>query len=69
VAEQFDWVHAIDRLKIAERLSAQRPADLAPLQVCIQVNISEDSKSGVRPRKCRRWRAPWPHCRTCGCAA
>ncbi|MGE6495864.1 YggS family pyridoxal phosphate-dependent enzyme [Cupriavidus metallidurans] len=52
VAEQFDWVHAIDRLKIAERLSAQRPADLAPLQVCIQVNISnEDTKSGVLPKE------------------
>ncbi|MBV8270976.1 MAG: YggS family pyridoxal phosphate-dependent enzyme [Cupriavidus sp.] len=50
VAEQFDWVHAIDRLKIAERLSAQRPAGMAPLQVCIQVNISrEDTKSGVPP--------------------
>ena len=50
VAEQFDWVHAIDRLKIAERLSAQRPAGLPPLQVCIQVNISdEDTKSGVAP--------------------
>ncbi|GMG91174.1 YggS family pyridoxal phosphate enzyme [Cupriavidus sp. TKC] len=52
VAEQFDWVHAIDRLKIAERLSAQRPANLAPLQVCIQVNISnEDTKSGVLPEE------------------
>ncbi len=50
VAEHFDWVHAIDRLKIAERLSAQRPADMAPLQVCIQVNISgEATKSGVAP--------------------
>lgn len=50
VAEQFDWVHAIDRLKIAERLSAQRPAGMAPLQACIQVNISrEASKSGVAP--------------------
>lgn len=50
VAEHFDWVHAIDRLKIAERLSAQRPAGMAPLQVCIQVNIShEASKSGVAP--------------------
>ena len=48
VAEHFDWVHTIDRLKIAERLSAQRPAALAPLSVCIQVNISgEASKSGV----------------------
>ncbi|MBB1634166.1 YggS family pyridoxal phosphate-dependent enzyme [Cupriavidus sp. UME77] len=50
VAEQFDWVHAIDRLRIAERLSAQRPASMAPLQVCLQVNISgEASKSGVAP--------------------
>ena len=50
VAEAFDWVHSIDRLKIAERLSEQRPAALAPLQVCLQVNISgEDSKSGVAP--------------------
>lgn len=47
VAEHFHWVHGIERLKIAERLSAQRPATLPPLQVCIQVNVSgEDSKSG-----------------------
>ena len=47
VAEHFDWVHSIERLKIAERLSAQRPADLPPLQVCVQVNVSgEASKSG-----------------------
>ncbi|CAJ94180.1 Pyridoxal 5'-phosphate homeostasis protein YggS, UPF0001 family [Cupriavidus necator] len=50
VAEHFDWVHAVDRLRIAERLSAQRPAGMAALQVCIQVNISgEASKSGVAP--------------------
>ncbi len=50
VAEQFDWVHSIDRLKLAERLSAQRPVDREPLQVCLQVNISgEASKSGVAP--------------------
>jgi pyridoxal phosphate enzyme (YggS family) len=50
VAEAFDWVHSIDRLKIAERLSEQRPAALPPLQVCLQVNVSgEDSKSGVAP--------------------
>ena len=50
VAEQADWVHSIDRLKIAERLSAQRPAGLPPLQVCVQVNVSgEASKSGVAP--------------------
>lgn len=50
VAEHFAWVHGIDRLKIAERLSAQRPATLPPLQVCIQVNVSgEASKHGVGP--------------------
>lgn len=50
VAETAHWVHAIDRLKIAERLSAQRPAHLPPLQVCVQVNVSgEDSKSGCSP--------------------
>ncbi len=48
VAEHFDWVHSVDRLKIAERLSAQRPPGLSPLSVCLQVNISgEASKSGV----------------------
>jgi pyridoxal phosphate enzyme (YggS family) len=50
VAEHFDWVHSVDRLKIAERLSVQRPAALAPLQVCVQINVSgEASKSGVPP--------------------
>ena len=50
VAEQFDWVHSVDRLKIAQRLSDQRPAHLPPLQVCLQVNISgEASKSGLKP--------------------
>ena len=50
VAEQFDWVHSVDRLKIAQRLSEQRPAHLPPLQVCLQVNISgEASKSGLLP--------------------
>ena len=50
VAAAFDWVHSVDRLKVAERLSAQRPAELAPLQVCLQVNIGgEASKSGVAP--------------------
>lgn len=48
VAEAFDWVHSVDRLKIAQRLSEQRPAHLPPLQVCLQVNISgEASKSGL----------------------
>ncbi len=50
VAEQFDWVHTVDRLKIAQRLSEQRPALLPPLNVCLQVNISgEASKSGLAP--------------------
>ena len=64
VAEAFDWVHSVDRLKIAQRLAEQRPAGLPPLQLCLQVNISgEDSKSGVDWRTCRRWQRPWPHCR------
>ncbi|CAN7193087.1 YggS family pyridoxal phosphate-dependent enzyme [Acidovorax sp. LjRoot129] len=50
VAEHFDWVHTVDRLKIAERLSAQRPEHLAPLQLCVQVNIDGGpTKSGVAP--------------------
>lgn len=52
VAEHFAWVHSIERLKIAERLSAQRPAGLPPLQVCVQVNVSgEESKSGCAPEE------------------
>ncbi|MCE1242951.1 YggS family pyridoxal phosphate-dependent enzyme [Oryzomicrobium sp.] len=58
VAETFAWVHSIDRLKLAERLSAQRPAGLPPLNVCVQVNVSgEDTKSGCTleeaPALCR----------------
>ncbi|RVT45324.1 YggS family pyridoxal phosphate-dependent enzyme [Rheinheimera sediminis] len=50
IAFYADWVHSIERLKIAERLSAQRPSDKAPLQVLLQVNISgEESKSGINP--------------------
>jgi len=50
VAEHFDWVHTIDRLKIAERLSVQRPPQLAPLSVCIQVRLGgEATKSGIDP--------------------
>ena len=48
IAEAFNWVHSVDRLKIAERLSAQRPGGLPPLQVCIEVNVSgEATKGGV----------------------
>lgn len=47
IAEHFNWVHSVDRLKIAQRLSSQRPSKLAPLQICLEVNLSaERSKSG-----------------------
>jgi pyridoxal phosphate enzyme (YggS family) len=50
VAEHFDWAHTVDRLKIAQRLSDQRPAHLAPLNVCLQVNIDGgETKSGIAP--------------------
>lgn len=50
IAGHFSWVHGVDRLRIAARLSEQRPAELPPLQVCVQINISgEASKSGVPP--------------------
>lgn len=50
IAEHFDWVHTVDREKIAQRLSQQRPSHLAPLNICLQVNISgEASKSGMAP--------------------
>lgn len=52
IAENFAWVHSIDRKKIADRLSKDRPESLPPLQVCLQVNVSgEDSKSGVAPKE------------------
>ena len=52
VAERFDWVHTVDRLRIARRLNDQRPAFLPPLNVCLQVNVSgEPSKAGVRPEE------------------
>src|SRR6202034_4091824 len=50
IAQAFDWVHGVDRLKIAERLSAQRPHYAPPLQLCIQVNIAgESGKAGIEP--------------------
>jgi pyridoxal phosphate enzyme (YggS family) len=50
ISQNFDWVHSVDRLKIAQRLNDARPAAMAPLQICLQVNVSnEDSKSGVAP--------------------
>jgi hypothetical protein len=52
VAENFQWLHTVDRIKIAERLSRQRPGSMSPLNLCIQVNIDgEKSKSGVAPRE------------------
>lgn len=52
IAENFSWVHSVDRVKIAERLAAARPVVLAPLNVCLQVNVSgEASKSGVAPNE------------------
>ena len=52
VAEHFNWVHTVDRLKIAKRLSEQRPEGMPPLNICIQVNISEEeSKSGCSPEE------------------
>jgi len=54
IAEHFDWVHSVDREKIAQRLSEQRPANMPPLNICLQVNISgEASKSGVAPTEVR----------------
>ena len=69
-AARFAWVHTIDRAKIAQRLSAARPVDTPPLDVCIQVNISgEASKSGRRRRRGGGARArPWRRCHDCGCA-
>ena len=50
IAQHFDWVQSVDRLSVAQRLSAQRPSHLAPLNICIQVNIdNEPQKSGVLP--------------------
>ncbi len=52
IAEHFDWVHSVDRLKIAQRLSEQRPEELGALNICLQVNISaEASKSGLTPEE------------------
>lgn len=52
IAERFDWVHSVDRIKIAKRLSEQRPVDREPLNICLQVNVSgEETKSGVTPEQ------------------
>jgi PLP dependent protein len=73
VAENFDWVHSVDRLKIAERLSDQRGGNMAALNVCLQVNVSgEASKSGVTPDEAlalARAVAALPHLRLRGLMA
>jgi len=54
IAEHFDWVHGVDRLKIAQRLSDARPIEMPPLDICIEVNVSgEQSKGGVQPAEVR----------------
>ena len=63
VAEHFAWVHSVERLKIAERLSEQRPPTLPPLNVCLQVNVSgEASKSGCAPDEAPALAMPSRHC-------
>jgi PLP dependent protein len=60
VAEHFDWVQSVDRLKIAQRLSEQRPPELPPLQLCLQVNVDGGAnKSGVAPADCPPWPKRW----------
>ena len=70
IAEHFDWVHSVDRLKIAQRLSDQRPTALPPLNICLQVNVSgEASKSGCAPEelpKLAQAVAAMPHLRLRG---
>ena len=52
IAGHFDWVHSVDRIRVAERLNAARPADLPPLNICIQVNVdAEPTKSGIVPEQ------------------
>jgi pyridoxal phosphate enzyme (YggS family) len=66
VAEHFDWCHTVDRLKIATRLSEQRPSHLPPLNVLIQINISdEQSKSGILLDALDGWQRRLPPCPTC----
>ncbi|NOU00913.1 MAG: YggS family pyridoxal phosphate-dependent enzyme [Gallionella sp.] len=73
IAENFAWVHSVDRLKIAERLSEQRPANMPPLQICLQVNISnEKSKSGVASNEVEELAyaiAKLPNLKLCGLMA
>ena len=69
VTEHFAWVHSVDRLKIAQRLSDQRPAHLPALNICLQVNVSgEASKSGCHPDELRPWVSRLHNRPTCACA-
>ncbi|TDT44400.1 hypothetical protein DES49_0502 [Halospina denitrificans] len=73
IAEHFDWVHSVDRLKVAQRLSEQRPEEMGPLNLCLQVNIDEaPTKSGVAPEstlELARAVAALPRCRLRGLMA
>ena len=70
VAEAFDWVHTIDRLKVAERLAEQRPAGLAPLQLCFRsTSAVRPAKAALRPATWRPWPVPWPRCRPSACGS
>lgn len=63
LAEKFDWVHGVDRLIIAERLSSQRLDTQPPLNLCIQVNIDvQDSKMAANQRKCLNWSKKLVNC-------
>ena len=65
IAQHFDWVHSVDRLKIASRLNEARPESLGPLNICIQMNSSEEaSKSGVRSEERRVGKECIPPCRS-----
>ena len=70
IAENFAWVHSVDRLKIAERLSAQRPPHLPPLNVCLQVNVSgeETARAAWHRMKRDNWRKRSRACRSSSCA-
>jgi len=70
IAEHFAWVHSVDREKVAQRLSEQRPAEMPALNICLQVNISgEASKSGVLPEEALVLAKKLQYCRVCNCVA
>ena len=70
VAEHFDWVHSVDRLKLAERLSAQRPPQLGRRcrSACRSTSAARQARAASRPPRCPRWRAPVARCPGCACA-